>query len=145
MESSVRTITSFLNDASSHTTDVLTIWGMAGIGKTHLADYIFKSHYLEFESSCFLEDIERRCTSQKRLLKLQKQLLKDIQVTSWMGIDNVKEATSEIENSLFRKRSFLVLDGINDSEQLDALIGTKGLHPGSKIIVTSKNGSLKKM
>ncbi|KAM0052483.1 putative TIR domain, P-loop containing nucleoside triphosphate hydrolase [Helianthus debilis subsp. tardiflorus] len=145
MESSFRTITSFLNDASSHTIDVLTIWGMAGIGKTHLADYIFKSHYLEFESSCFLEDIERRCTSQKRLLKLQKQLLKDIQVTSWMGIDNVKEATFEIENSLFRRRSFLVLDGINDSEQLDALIGTKGLHPGSKIIVTSRNGSLKKM
>ncbi|KAJ0809794.1 putative TIR domain, P-loop containing nucleoside triphosphate hydrolase [Helianthus annuus] len=142
MESSVRTITSFLNDASSHTTDVLTIWGMAGIGKTHLADYIFKSHYLEFESSCFLEDIERRCTSQKRLLKLQKQLLKDIRATSWMGIDNVKAATLKIENSLFRKRTFLVLDGINDSEQLDALIGTKGLHPGSKIIITSKNGSL---
>ncbi|XP_035846619.1 disease resistance protein RPV1 isoform X2 [Helianthus annuus] len=142
MESSVRTITSFLNDASSHTTDVLTICGMAGIGKTHLADYIFKSHYLEFESSCFLEDIERRCTSQKRLLKLQKQLLKDIQATSWMDIDNVKAATSKIENSLFRKRSFLVLDGINDSEQLDALIGTKGIHPGSKIIITSKNGSL---
>nr|ACY69610.1 TIR-NBS-LRR resistance-like protein RGC151 [Helianthus annuus] len=142
MESSVRTITSFLNDASSHTTDVLTIFGMAGIGKTHLADYIFKSHYLEFESSCFLEDIERRCTSQKRLLKLQKQLLKDIQATSWMDIDNVKAATSKIENSLFRKRTFLVLDGINDSEHLDALIGTKGLHPGSKIIITSKNGSL---
>ncbi|KAM0052497.1 putative TIR domain, P-loop containing nucleoside triphosphate hydrolase [Helianthus debilis subsp. tardiflorus] len=142
MESSVRTITSFLNDASSHTTDVLTIWGLAGIGKTHLADYIFKSHYLEFESSCFLEDIERRCTSQKRLLKLQKQLLKDIQATSWMDIDNVKAATSMIENSLFRKRTFLVLDGINDSEHLDALIGTKGLHPGSKIIITSKNGSL---
>ncbi|MFS7906553.1 putative P-loop containing nucleoside triphosphate hydrolase, leucine-rich repeat domain superfamily [Helianthus anomalus] len=59
-----------------------------------------------------------------------------------MDIDNVKAATSMIENSLFRKRTFLVLDGINDSEQLDALIGTKGLHPGSKIIITSKNGSL---
>ncbi|KAI7742656.1 hypothetical protein M8C21_025544, partial [Ambrosia artemisiifolia] len=142
MESSVRIISSFLNSASSHTTEFLTIWGMAGIGKTYLADYTFKLHYLEFESSCFLEDIERRCTQPNGLLELQKQLLKDIRVRGWMDIDNVSAATLKIEKSLFRKRTLLVLDGINKFEQLDVLIGTKGLHPGSKIIITSKNGSL---
>ncbi|KAI7742647.1 hypothetical protein M8C21_025535, partial [Ambrosia artemisiifolia] len=142
MESSVRIISSFLNNASSHTTEFLTIWGMAGIGKTYLADYTFKLHYLEFESSCFLEDIERRCTQPNGLLELQKQLLKDIRVRGWMDIDNVSAATLKIEKSLFRKRTLLVLDGINKFEQLDVLIGTKGLHPGSKIIITSKNGSL---
>ncbi|KAM0052499.1 putative TIR domain, P-loop containing nucleoside triphosphate hydrolase [Helianthus debilis subsp. tardiflorus] len=142
VESSVRIITSFLKDRSQQSIEILTIWGMAGIGKTYLANYVFQLHYLDFERSCFLEDIERRCTQPNGLLDLQKQLLKDIQARSWMDIDNVNAGTLKIEKSLFRKRTLLVLDGINKFEQLDVLIGTKGLHPGSKIIITSKNESL---
>ncbi|KAK9058302.1 hypothetical protein SSX86_023143 [Deinandra increscens subsp. villosa] len=137
-EFSIMTITSFLNDDS----EILTIWGMAGIGKTYLVDYIFKSHYHEFERSCFLEDIERSCTTPNGLLDLQKQLLKDIGVKNWMDINDVNTGTLKIEKLLCRKRSLLVLDGVSRFEQLDALIGTKGLHLGSKIIITSKNGSL---
>ncbi|KAM0052544.1 putative TIR domain, P-loop containing nucleoside triphosphate hydrolase [Helianthus debilis subsp. tardiflorus] len=142
MESSIGMITSFLKDRSQQSTEILTIWGMAGIGKTYLANYVFQLHYLDFEGSCFLEDIERRSTSPNGLLDLQKQLLKDIQARNWMDIDDVKAGTLKIEKSLFRKRTLLVLDGINKFEQLDVLIGTKGLHPGSKIIITSKNESL---
>ncbi|KAK9058304.1 hypothetical protein SSX86_023145 [Deinandra increscens subsp. villosa] len=142
MESSVRTITSFLNNVSSQTTEFLTIWGMAGIGKTYLADYIFKSHYHEFESSSFVEDIERKGASPNGLLDLQKQLLKDIRARNWMDINDVNAGTLKIENSLSRKRILLVLDGVSKFEQLDALIGTQGLHIGSKIIITSKNSSL---
>lgn len=142
MESSIRAITSFMKDESSHTSGLLTIWGMAGIGKTYLADYIFKLHHLDFERSCFLEDIERRCTTPNGLLDLQKQLLKDIREGSWMDINNTDVATFKIEKLLHRKRVFIVLDGIDKFEQLDALVGTKGLHPGSIIIITSKNGSL---
>ncbi|XP_035846628.1 disease resistance protein RPV1 isoform X2 [Helianthus annuus] len=142
MESSIGMITSFLKDRSQQSTKILTIWGMAGIGKTYLANYVFQLHYLDFERSCFLEDIERRCTQPNGLLDLQKQLLKDIQARSWMDIDNVNAGTLKIEKSLLRKRILLVLDGINKFEQLDVLIGTKGLHPGSKIIITSKNESL---
>ncbi|KAI7737633.1 hypothetical protein M8C21_017067 [Ambrosia artemisiifolia] len=141
MEYSVRIVTSFLKDRSFQNTEFLTIWGMAGIGKTHLANYVFQLHCLDFERSCFLEDIERRCTSPNGLLDLQKQLLKDIQAGGWTDIKNLNEGTLKIEESL-RKRTLLVLDGINKVEQLDVLIGTKGLHPGSKIIVTSKNKSL---
>ncbi|KAM0052474.1 putative P-loop containing nucleoside triphosphate hydrolase, leucine-rich repeat domain superfamily [Helianthus debilis subsp. tardiflorus] len=142
MEWSVRNITSFLKDGSGQRAEILTIWGMPGIGKTYLANYVFQLHYLDFERSCFLEDIERRCTQPNGLLDLQKQLLKDIQARSWMDIDNVNEATLKIEKSLFMNRTLLVLDGISKFEQLDVLIGTKGLHPGSKIIITSKNESL---
>ncbi|KAI3826812.1 hypothetical protein L1987_00868 [Smallanthus sonchifolius] len=142
MKSSVMTITSFLKDVSGQSTEFLTIWGMAGIGKTYLANYVFKLHYRDFERSCFLEDIERRCTPPNGLLDLQKQLLKDIRVRSWMDIIDVDAGTLKIEKSLLKKRTLVVLDGINKFEQLDVLIGTKGLHPGSKIIITSKNGSL---
>ncbi|KAM0015703.1 putative TIR domain, P-loop containing nucleoside triphosphate hydrolase [Helianthus debilis subsp. tardiflorus] len=143
MESSVTTITSFLKDGSGQSTEVLTIWGMAGIGKTYLADYIFKSHYLDFENSCFLEDIERNCTPPNgSLLHLQNQLLKNVQKRNSREISDLNMGTSMIEDSLSKKRTLLILDGINKVEQLDVLIGTKGLHKGSKIIITSKNGLL---
>ncbi|KAI3826803.1 hypothetical protein L1987_00859 [Smallanthus sonchifolius] len=142
MKSSVRIITSFLKAGTGQSPEFLTIWGMAGIGKTFLANYVFKLHYRDFERSCFLEDIERRCTPPNGLLDLQKQLLKDIRVRSWMDIKDVDAGTLKIEKSLFRKRTLVVLDGINKFEQLDVLIGTKVFHPGSKIIITSKNGSL---
>ncbi|GKA95730.1 TMV resistance protein N-like protein, partial [Tanacetum coccineum] len=111
MLSSINTITSWLKDGSTHTADILTIWGMACIEKTSLAKYIYQRHYCDFARSNFIEDIERRCT-----LKIEKALL--------------------------RSRTLLVLDGIDNFEQLDVLIGTLGFHPGNKIIITTTNGSL---
>ncbi|KAJ9558738.1 hypothetical protein OSB04_013352 [Centaurea solstitialis] len=115
MESSIRTITSFLKDGSPHTIEILTIWGMAGIGKTYLANYIFKLHHMDFQRSSLLEDIERRCKQPNALLDLQKQLLKDIRDITWRNIDNI---------------------GLN------VLIGKISLHPGSRIIITTKDASL---
>ncbi|KAJ9558733.1 hypothetical protein OSB04_013347 [Centaurea solstitialis] len=145
MKNSVRIITSFLKDGSSHATEILTIWGMAGIGKTYLANYIFKLHYLDFERSSFLEDIERRSKQPNALLDLQKQLLKDIRDATWMDIHDVDAGTSKIEMLLLRGKTLLVLDGIDDFTQLDVLIGRVGLHPGSKIIITTKDASLTEM
>ncbi|KAJ9558645.1 hypothetical protein OSB04_013259 [Centaurea solstitialis] len=142
MKSSIRTITSFLKDGSPHTIEILTIWGMAGIGKTYLANYIFKLHHMDFEKSSLLEDIERRYKQPNALLDLQKQLLKDIRDTTWMDIDNIGVATSKIEKLLPRKKTFLVLDGIDDFEQLNVLIGKTSFHPGSRIIITTKDASL---
>ncbi|XP_076902888.1 disease resistance protein RPV1-like [Bidens hawaiensis] len=139
MEDSVRIITSFLKDGSEQSTEFLTIWGMAGIGKTYLADYIFESHYQKFDRSCFLRDTERKGTSPDGLLDLQKQLLEDTKARCWKDIKDVSVGTSRIENSISGKRTLLVLDGIDTVEQLDALLGTKGLHTGSKVIITSKN------
>ncbi|KAI3702683.1 hypothetical protein L6452_28432 [Arctium lappa] len=139
MESSVRTITSFLKDDA---TEILTIWGMGGIGKTHLSNYVFKLHYRDFERSSFLEDIERRCMQPNKLLDLQKQLLKDIGDITWMDIHDANVAASKIEKLLLRKKTLLVLDGIDHFEQLDMLVGTRGFLPGSKIIITTKDASL---
>lgn len=113
MGSSINTITWWLKDKSSNAVDILTIWGMAGIGKTSWAEYIYKLHGHEFEISIFIEGIERNCGA------------------------NVK-----IEKALFNKKALVVLDGIDDVKQLDELIPTKGFHTGSKIIITTKDGSL---
>ncbi|CAH1433317.1 unnamed protein product [Lactuca virosa] len=141
MDYSIYTISSWLKRGSSEAAEILTIWGMAGIGKTTLAEYMYMLHYHEFERSSFVEGIGRRYAQQ---IDLQKQLLGDILKKRNIEEHDADRCTSKIEKALSRKKTLLVLDDVDNSEQLDVLIGTKGFHPGSKIIVTTKDGSLTK-
>ncbi|KAJ9558628.1 hypothetical protein OSB04_013242 [Centaurea solstitialis] len=143
MHSSINIITSWIIDGSLHAADILTIWGMAGIGKTSLAKYIYELHFHVFERSSFIEDIGRRSMQQvNAFLDLQKNLLEDIQKRHLSKLHDVNLGTVNIEKTLLRKRTLLVLDGIDNFEQLDLLVGTIGFHPGSKIIKTTQDGSL---
>ncbi|KAL4585110.1 hypothetical protein LXL04_009725 [Taraxacum kok-saghyz] len=138
-------VTSWLKDGSSHKVDILTILGVGGIGKTSLAKHVFRLHCREFHSSSCIEDISRRCDgNSKGLLDIQKQLCDDISKTSSIQIHDVSTYTSRIENLVSRKRVFLVLDDVDTIHQLDALLGSISFHPGSKIIVTTKDKWLTK-
>ncbi|KAI3683221.1 hypothetical protein L1987_83721 [Smallanthus sonchifolius] len=59
-----------------------------------------------------------------------------------LQVNDVSVYTSKIENALARKRVFIVLDDIRSLDQLDALLGNKVVHQGSKIIITTKDASL---
>ncbi|KAL7618780.1 hypothetical protein Lser_V15G02541 [Lactuca serriola] len=143
MEFSIEFITSWLKDTSSHTADILTILGMGGIGKTSITKYVYELHCRDFHTCSYIEDISRRCDAKfNGLLDLQKQLYDDISKTSSFEFHDVSIYTSKIENALARKKVFLVLDDIDSLDQLDALLGSKGFHPGSKIIVTTKDAWL---
>ncbi|XP_023763362.1 disease resistance protein RUN1 isoform X1 [Lactuca sativa] len=143
MEDSIYTISSWLKKESSEAAEILTIWGMPGIGKTTLAEYMFTSHRHKFESSSFVEAIGRRCAQQPySQIDLQKQLLGDVLKKRKIEENNADLCTSKVEKALSRKKALLVLDDVDNFQQLDVLIGTKGFHPGSKIIVTTKDGSL---
>ncbi|KAL4561537.1 hypothetical protein LXL04_033704 [Taraxacum kok-saghyz] len=116
MDYSINLVTSWLTDASSHTTDILTILGIGGIGKTSLAKYVYGLHYHEFGTSSFIEAI--------------------------IQVQDISVYTSKIENVVTQKEVFIVLDDINSLKQLNALLGSKCFYPGSKVIVTTKDASL---
>ncbi|KAL7618730.1 hypothetical protein Lser_V15G03960 [Lactuca serriola] len=140
MDDSIKFVTSWLKDASSHTTDILTILGMGGIGKTSLAKYVYALYFHEFNTSSFIENITGRCDEKSNgMLDVQKQLYDDILKRSSVQVHDVSTYTSMIENAVALKKVFLVLDDIGSLDQLDALLGSKGFHPGTKIIITTKN------
>nr|KAJ0227521.1 hypothetical protein LSAT_V11C100036880 [Lactuca sativa] len=109
------------------------------LGKTSLAKHVYGLHCHEFHKSSCIEDISRMCKGKfNRLLDLQEQLCNDISKTSSIKVLDVSIYTAKIENALARKKVFLVLDDISTLVQLDALLGSKGFHPGSKVIITTK-------
>ncbi|CAH1440771.1 unnamed protein product [Lactuca virosa] len=143
MKYHINFVTSWLKDGSSHTADILTIYGIGGTGKTSLAKHVYGLYSREFHRSSYIEDITRKCDGKfNGLLNLQEQLCNDISKPSSIKVHDVSVYTAKIENALALKRVFLVLDDINTLVQLDALLGSKGFHPGSKIIITTKDSWL---
>ena len=118
------------------------ICGMGGMGKTTLAQEIYRRISENFEASNFIANI-REETKNKGLVSLQEQLLSKILMESNIKIWNDFEGINVIRNALHNKKVFIVLDDVDGEEQLGALAGKRdwfGL--GSRIIVTSRDSHL---
>ncbi|KAF8035624.1 hypothetical protein BT93_C1610 [Corymbia citriodora subsp. variegata] len=129
-----------LLDINSGDVRLIGIHGMGGVGKTTLTKVIFNQLSSHYGKRCsFLEDI-REESRKDSLVKLQEKLLSDI--TNYKAIGRIPEANYGMRRTgeiLCNKRVLIVLDDVDKGEQIEKLLGKYSLHPGTRIIVTTRN------
>ena len=142
IDSCVKEVLDSYLDEGSGGVRFVGICGMGGMGKTTLAQEIYKRIFVNFEASSFIDNV-REETRNQGLVSLQKQLLSKILMESETNIWKISEGINVIGNIVRNKKVLIVLDDVDGEEQLEALVGNHdwfGL--GSRIIVTSRDSHL---
>ena len=120
------------------------IHGMGGIGKTTIAKVCYQRIRDEFEAHCFLSDVrENYFRTSGDLPYLQTKLLSRMFSFKNNHILDVEEGIAMINKAIFRKKTLLVLDDVDCSDQIMGLIPNKSsFGNGSRIIITTRNADL---
>ncbi|XP_028073483.1 disease resistance protein CHL1-like [Camellia sinensis] len=118
---------------------VMGIWGMGGIGKTALASAIYAHISCQFEGCSFIENV-RQVLEKGALKTLHKQLISKILMEKDLKVGNIGSALSTIRNRVCHKKVHIVLDDVDESTELEKLVGELDWFGfGSRIIKTTRN------
>ncbi|WRX19591.1 Toll/interleukin-1 receptor homology (TIR) domain - like 2, partial [Theobroma cacao] len=138
----VASINWWLGDGSNKV-GIATICGIGGIGKTTIAKVVYNLNIQRFESSSFLANVRKITQEHNGLIRLQRQLLSDILKGKANKIYNSNDGITKIKEVISRRRVLFVLDDVDDSEKITKIIEVQiPFHPGSKIIITSRQQCL---
>lgn len=118
---------------------VVGIWGMGGIGKTTLASAIYAHISCQFEGCSFIENV-REVSEKGGLKTLHEQLISEILMEKDLKVGNIGSALSTIRNRVCCKKVHIVLDDVDESTELEKLVGELDWFGfGSRIIITTRN------
>ncbi|KAL3744250.1 hypothetical protein ACJRO7_013498 [Eucalyptus globulus] len=126
-----------LLDDNHHSTQIVGIHGMGGIGKTTLAKVIYNKLSDQFQNRSFIADI-RESSQHKGISCLQEQLIRDI-LGREDRVSNEDEGIRIMESRFKHKKVLILLDDVDNHDQLKALIGKDDwFERGSRMIITTR-------
>ncbi|XP_028103509.1 TMV resistance protein N-like [Camellia sinensis] len=138
MDSPMEKVIAFLGLGIDDTRAV-GIWGMGGIGKTTIARAIYDHISSQFEGCSFIDNV-REVSAKSGLKTLQEQLIFEILMEKDLKIGSVGSGVSMIRNIVCRKKVLIVFDNVDESTELEKLVGEHHWFSfGSKIIITTRN------
>ncbi|XP_028076644.1 TMV resistance protein N-like isoform X2 [Camellia sinensis] len=118
---------------------VVGIWGMGGIGKTTISRVVYDCISYQFQGCSFIENV-REVSEKCGLKTLQEQLISEILIKKDLKVRSDAHAVHMIRNMICRKKVLIVLDDVDESTNLEKLVGQLDcLNSGSRIIITTRN------
>ncbi|CAI8601448.1 unnamed protein product [Vicia faba] len=111
---------------------------MSGIGKTTIAKKMFAKNFAHYDNVCFLENVSEE-TEKFGQMYVRNKLLSEL-LKREITASNVHGQHTFIKRRLSGKKSFIVLDDVDNATQLDDLCGVlDDLGHNSRLIITTRN------
>uniref|UniRef100_A0A1J3DZN0 Putative WRKY transcription factor 19 n=1 Tax=Noccaea caerulescens TaxID=107243 RepID=A0A1J3DZN0_NOCCA len=115
------------------------LWGTAGIGKTAIAEKIFRRISVQYKTCVFFKDLHEEVEEKGQVTVAEEFLSKLLEVEPpVLKISDIN--TCFLRSRLQCKKILVILDDVHDFKDVQTFLGNLNYFgPGSRVIITSRN------